>query len=84
MADRGNNAITPVVAGLAVGVGIVLLFSFYGSGGKNQSSIILPPISDGENFSEMPADFSAIYAYGISAKNILNTASNTYFRRKKN
>jgi hypothetical protein len=51
----------------------------YGAWEKDpSSSTILPPVGNEERLSEMPADFSVIYAYGVGARNILNTANNTY------
>ncbi len=74
----GNSSSTiPVGVGLAVGLGLILLFAIFSTSGKTPSSPISPPES-GEESSEMPADFSVIYAYGIYANNILNTANNTY------
>jgi hypothetical protein len=78
MADSGKSATVPVIAGLAVGIGLVVLFAMYTSSEKPPPPVILPPAPDGVNLSEMPDDFSVIYAYGVYAKNVLNTQNNTF------
>lgn len=82
MADKVRQdskiPIVAVIVGLAAGIGLVLLFSLYSSSGKAPSSVILPPNSHEQNLSMMPADFSVTYAYGIGARNILDTANNTF------
>lgn len=67
-----------IAAGLVSGISLIVLFSVYGTSAKVPSPSISPRISGEVNSSEMPSDFSLIYAYGVGEKNILNTSNNTY------